>query len=246
MAVSAVTINNEGRIAVFGNLAGISVTVAASSTAYLTANGGLPIDLATVLNTGGPFSAPINPGDVFGLMPLGLSKNNFLPGNLTLGRSVADGVTTVGSTTLSSATAAFVASDVGYSVLINGAGPGGAAIVATIISQTGTACVIGAPWFIVAGGVYTAMSAASQIQAGTAETIVVRCPTYTVGDVQGSVTRVDANVRPQLTLATCPAAFHFWATGASSAAALGEFADGNNSDTVTFLLLIARGGTNTN
>ena len=179
-------------------------------------------------------------------MPLGLSKNLFLPGNLTLGRTVADGVTTAASTTLSSATAAFTAADVGRSVSISAAGPGGSTIVATIASQTGTACVIGAPWFTVAGGVYTAMSGASQIGAATAETLVIGCPTYVLGNVEGAVTRIDANVRPQLTLSTCPAAFHLWATGASSAAALGEFADGNNSDTVTFLLLIARGGTNTN
>ena len=245
MAVPTTTINNEGRIAVFGNLAGISVTVAASSTPYLTAQGGLPFDIAAVLNSGGPFSAPINPADVIGMIPA-VTKNLDLAANLTLGRTVADGITTSGSTTLSSATAAFTAADVGRSVSISGAGPGGSTIVANIASQTGTACVIGAPWFAVAGGAYTALSGASQIGAATAETLVIGCPTYTLGDVQGSVTRVDANVRPQLTLATCPAAMHFYATGASSNAVLGEFADGNNSDTVTFLLLIARGGTNTN
>ena len=245
MAAPTVTATTGGRIATFGSLAGINLTIAASTTAYVTAQGGLPFDIATVLNQMGPFSAPINPADIVGIMPA-VSKNLFLAANFSLGRQVNDGVTTAGSTTLSSATAAFTAADVGRSVQISNAGPGGLSIVATIASQTGTACVIGAPWYLVGQGQYVAMSSASQIQAATAENLIVGCPTYTVGDVAGSVTRVDANVRPQLTLATCPAWLHLYATGASGNAALGEFQDGNNSDTVTFLLLIARGGTNIN
>ena len=245
MAVPTVTATTEGRIATFGSLAGINLTVAASTTAYLTAQGGLPFDIATVLNQMGPFSAPINPADVWGIMPA-ISKNLFLAAGFSLGRQVNDGVTTAASTTVSSATAAFTAADVGRSIQVANAGPGNLSIVATIISQTGIACVIGAPWLLVGGGNYVAMTGSSQIQAATAENLIVGCPTYTVGDVQGSVTRVDANVRPQLTLATCPASVHLYATGAGSAAALGEFADGNNSDTVSFTLLIARGGTNTN
>jgi hypothetical protein len=240
MAVPAVTLTILGRNATYGDLAGIPLKIVASTTPYLTAQGGLPFDLATVLNQANGSACPINPGDVEDILPA-LSTNLFLAMRLTLGRSVADGVTTLNSTTLSSATAAFTAADVGRAVQVDGAGAGGAPLggqvspagnttAVTIVSQTGTACVLSSP----------------ALTAGTALTILIGVPTYTVGSVIGAVTRVDATVRPQLTLATCPAFVHLYATGAGSAGALGEFADGNNSDTINCILLVARGGTNTN
>jgi len=45
-------------------------------------------------------------------------------------------------------------------------------------------------------------------------------------------------------LATCPCTFRIWATGSGNAAAFAEIADGNITDTFTFLLIAARGGVN--
>lgn len=45
-------------------------------------------------------------------------------------------------------------------------------------------------------------------------------------------------------LATCPCTFRIWATGSGNAAAFAEIADGNLTDTYTFLLIAARGGVN--
>lgn len=74
MAAATTGIGTEGRIAVFGDLAGIIVTITASSTTYATATGGLPFDLTGVLNDlagGAPFSQPyINPADVIGCFAL--------------------------------------------------------------------------------------------------------------------------------------------------------------------------------
>jgi hypothetical protein len=140
-----------GRITPLGNVAAVLVTIGGNGASYATASGGLPIDLTTVLAQASPFSAPINPADVVGLVPIGLSTNGFLPGGFV---------------------------------------------------------------------------------AGT--------PTYTTGTL--------ATVRAPQTLATFPATVRLYGIGsaATNHAALGEVADGANTDSFTALLLIARGGTNVN
>ena len=139
-----------GRIAVLGNVAAVLVTINGSGANYASASGGLPIDLVGVLSQASPFSAPINPADVVGLIPLGLSTNGFLPGG-------------------------FVAGQPTYSTL-----PGGSVI------------------------------------------------------------------NPAKQLTSFPATIRLNGIGAASAnhSALGEVADGANSDSFSALLLIARGGTN--
>lgn len=92
MAASTLSVGTEGRIAVFGDISGILVTVTATATQY-TITTGLPIDLAGVLNDlagGAPFSQPyLNPKDVVCLIPIGTAVGGaaagFLPGNLVVG-----------------------------------------------------------------------------------------------------------------------------------------------------------------
>jgi hypothetical protein len=143
------TVATFGRIATLGNLAAVLVTINGNGAAYSSAAGGLPIDLTTVLQQAQPFSAPINPADVVGFVPMGLSTNGFLPGGFIAG-----------------------------------------------------------------------------------------VPTYT--NLPGASVRV-----PQV-LATFPATVRLNGIGAAvtNHAALGEVADGANTDSFTALLLIARGGTN--
>lgn len=96
MAASTISVGTEGRIAVFGDISGILVTVTATVTQYTTASGGLPVDLAPVLNDlsgGAPFSQPyINPKDIVGLIAIGTvaaadaaNGNHFEPGDLAVG-----------------------------------------------------------------------------------------------------------------------------------------------------------------
>jgi hypothetical protein len=70
--------------------------------------------------------------------------------------------------------------------------------------------------------------------------LVLGTPTFT--------TLPGATVRPPQVLATFPATVRLYGIGAASTAhaALGEVADGANTDSFTALLLIARGGTNVN
>ena len=65
----------------------LPVTFTLSATAYATATGGVAVDLAAALTSGGqPFSLPyFNPSDVLFLLPVGLSTNKFLPGALVVG-----------------------------------------------------------------------------------------------------------------------------------------------------------------
>lgn len=70
--------------------------------------------------------------------------------------------------------------------------------------------------------------------------LVVGTPTYTA--VPGTTAGNGDNV-PGI-LATCPATIQLWGTGASNAAALAQVADGSNSDTVTFLMIVMRNGAN--
>ena len=143
------TVADFGRIAVLGTVAVVKVTVNATSVPYVSANGGLPIDLTAVLQAASPFSAPIHPNDVVDIYPVGLSANGYLPVGLTLGT-----------------------------------------------------------------------------------------PTYT--------TLPGSSVRPVQVLATFPANIRLVGSGASSGAAFAEIANGNVTDTITFHLALARGGTNTN
>jgi hypothetical protein len=75
-----------GRIAVFANISGVLVTVAASSSVYATAAGGLPIDLAPILTIAAPFSQPyLNPADVVAALPVGTSPLGYAAGALKVG-----------------------------------------------------------------------------------------------------------------------------------------------------------------
>ena len=47
------------------SVAAIPLTITASTTTYATATGGLPFDLAALLNTVGPLDSDINSGDIF-------------------------------------------------------------------------------------------------------------------------------------------------------------------------------------
>jgi hypothetical protein len=88
MAAAVTSTGTIGRIAPpFVDLSVIPVTVVATATVYATAGGGLPIDLTKALTSGAqPFDmAYINPLDVIGVLPLGLSTNGFLPVGLTVG-----------------------------------------------------------------------------------------------------------------------------------------------------------------
>ena len=88
MALATSVIAQEGRnVNPFIDLAFIPVTFTLSTTAYVTATGGVAVDLTAALTSGGqPFSIPyINPLDVLFLLPVGLSTNKFLPGALAIG-----------------------------------------------------------------------------------------------------------------------------------------------------------------
>lgn len=83
-----------GRIATYGgDVTAILVTIGGNGAAYATASGGLPIDLTGILAGGvalssgaAPFSQTyINPADVVGIVPLGLSTNGYLPTGFVMG-----------------------------------------------------------------------------------------------------------------------------------------------------------------
>lgn len=152
--------NNLGRNAVIATLSAISVTINGNGATYATASGGLPIDLAAVLNNAQPNDSEniIQPADILGIIPA-MSTNKFLAMNLVIGTPAQ--LTAVGS---------------GY-----GSAPG-------------------------------------------------LPPPMTV--------------RPDYIWATVPATIRLFGTGAANNAAFGEFADGANTDSVTFDLLYARGGSN--
>lgn len=156
-----VTYSNAGRLTVIANIAGILVTVATNGATYATASGGMPIDLAAILNNANPNDSEnlIQPADLIGIQSIGNSTGGFMPGNLALGTPTQ--LTAVGS------------------------GFGSAA---------------GLP------------------------------PPMTV--------------RPDYIWATVPATIRLWGTGSANHGAMGEVADGAVTDTVTFLLLYARGGSN--
>lgn len=92
MAAATTSIATSGRTAVYADVSAVLVTITATATAYATATGGLPIDLAGVLNDlagAAPFSQPyINPADVVCLIPigtaLGAQANHFLPADLVV------------------------------------------------------------------------------------------------------------------------------------------------------------------
>jgi hypothetical protein len=92
MAVSTVAIGTIGRGIQFGNLSGILCTVTAVATVYATATGGLPIDLAPILQQAAPagWDAPnyiqaIHPSDVIGILSIGPSTNGYTAGGLVIG-----------------------------------------------------------------------------------------------------------------------------------------------------------------
>lgn len=79
------TVASFGRIAVLGDVAVVIAKVVATGTTYATASGGLAVDLTDILKQASPFSAPIHPDDVVGVLAMGLSTNGFLPIGLTKG-----------------------------------------------------------------------------------------------------------------------------------------------------------------
>jgi hypothetical protein len=83
-------------------------------------------------------------------------------------RTTSDGVLTAGSTTVSSATMAFTSSDVGQ--VISGQG---IPIGATILSQTGTACVISAEAEVSATGVVLTVGTPKVVSASESLTMPV-------------------------------------------------------------------------
>jgi len=89
--------NNLGRNTVIATISAISVTVAGNGATYTTATGGLPFDLATVLNTAQPNDSEdiIQPADIIGIMSIGASTNGYQPGNLAIGTATQN--TAVGS-----------------------------------------------------------------------------------------------------------------------------------------------------
>ncbi len=70
--------------------------------------------------------------------------------------------------------------------------------------------------------------------------IAIGTPTYTT---PAGMSTTDTTANPGF-LATCPATFRIWGTGASNAAHLAEVADGAVTDAFSFLLLINRNGAN--
>ena len=231
MAVATVAFNSEGRTGALTVPSLAKLTVTASSTGYLTAWGGLPFDMAAVLNAIGPFSAPINPADVVDLI-MTTTTNGYIVKGLTFGRATlaSDGTVSAGSTAFSSAATTFTSADTGYSISIPGAGPGGSTLVTTMTYVSAHAVTLG-----------TAASVAV-----TTALCLIQCPTYTTQTGIGTAgTRVDANARPALVLATCPATVRLYGvvTGTPGVATT-EFSDGANSDSFTAQFIINRGGAN--
>lgn len=226
MAVSTVTLGFEGPNQIPAAPATISIKVAASSTGYLTASGGLPFDIAAALNLVSNPEDPINPALVLDLLPA-ITANGYLASGFSIGRyTAADGtVSTATPTAFTSAGTTFTAADTGYSIQIPGAGPGGATLTSVMTYVSAHAVTLSTP-------------ASTSV---TAAVCWVNCPTYVIGNVEGGVTRIDSNVRPQYTLATCPAWVRLWNFSGSTKVGA-EFTDGNNSDSFTALLLLARGG----
>lgn len=65
MAATISAPQNFGRIAVYGNVSGILIQVTAAGTAYSSAGGGLPFDIASALNANLVNDEPyLNPGDI--------------------------------------------------------------------------------------------------------------------------------------------------------------------------------------
>ena len=85
MAASSNTVASFGRITALGSVAVVKATITASATAYAAGSGGLPVDLTDILKAASPFSAPIHPDDVVGILPAGLSPNGVMVGALTKG-----------------------------------------------------------------------------------------------------------------------------------------------------------------
>ena len=231
MAVATVVASSLGRTGPLVIPSLMKLTVTPSSTGYLTAWGGLPFDLAAILNSIGPFSAPINPADVVDILPT-FSTAGYIVKTLSFGRNAlaSDGTISLTTpTTFTSAATTFTAADTGYSISIPGAGPGGATLVAKMT--------------YVSAHVVTLDTAAST--AVTTALALIGCPTYTKGQVLGSVTRVDATARPQLTLATCPVCVRYYGvvTGTPGVATT-ELSDGASSDPFTAYFIVNRGGTN--
>jgi hypothetical protein len=75
--------------------------------------------------------------------------------------------------------------------------------------------------------------------------LVIGTPTYQTATFPFEPGGAGQTVRPAQMLLTCPATIQLWGTGAASAAALGQVANGAVTDAVTFLLLVCESGPNT-
>lgn len=79
MAAAIDTLGSGGRTGPRIDATLLIVNIVATATVYATASGGLPIDLATVLNQGAPFDNPyIDPYDVITAMVIGTSTSGYL------------------------------------------------------------------------------------------------------------------------------------------------------------------------
>jgi hypothetical protein len=80
VAAIDVLVGTCGRIAAYADVTVILIQVSANGAVYATASGGLPFDLTAALTGGAQqFDMPyFNPGDVVGLIPLGLTGDGFV------------------------------------------------------------------------------------------------------------------------------------------------------------------------
>lgn len=87
--VSLSQLSGGRQVAPFTTLAAIYVSIAGNSVSYTTTAGGLAFDLFTVMSQASPFSAPINPKDIVGFVPVGLTSDKYLPTGFALGTTTS-------------------------------------------------------------------------------------------------------------------------------------------------------------
>jgi hypothetical protein len=92
MAAASTTLGNLGRGVAFANLSAISINLTLTATVYSSAGGGIPFDLTSALQqaasgelSGGAAGTALNPADIVGIIPVGLSTAGFVPASLVVG-----------------------------------------------------------------------------------------------------------------------------------------------------------------
>jgi hypothetical protein len=100
MAAATTSIGATGRGVVMSNVSVIQFTLTLSATVYATASGGIPFDLTTVLQQavageipGGiapNYTQALNPADIVGVIPVGLTTNGFIPASIAVGTATFD------------------------------------------------------------------------------------------------------------------------------------------------------------